>query len=118
MTFPPNEARQIKLIIQEPEPEKPRELHLKFAEQKPQPAQKITFKRAEQPAEPERMTRKDFLETWGFLQTLKDELEAKAKAAASGGAELGPQVAGDYLKMCAEISAMQEKISREAEARE
>ena len=66
----------------------------------------------------ERMTRNDFLQTWGFLQALKDELERKARTAAAKGTEQGASIAADYLKTCAEITAMQTKIDREAAALE
>lgn len=116
----PQPPQEVKFVIKAPEPQPPQEISFKFVKAPSREPEKFTFKKeaTPQPPEPERMTRRDFLQTWGFLQTLKDELEAKARAAASGGAELGPQVAGDYLKMCAEISAMQEKIDREAAARE
>lgn len=59
------------------------------------------------------MTKQDYLTTWGYLQMLKDRLDQDAKKAAASDNENGRAVAGDYLKMYAEISAMQEKIDRE-----
>lgn len=60
-------------------------------------------------------SRADALTTWGMLQTLKDILEGKAKAAAGQGGANGPQVAGRYLKTCAEISDIQSRICKEGE---
>lgn len=59
------------------------------------------------------MTKQDYLTTWGYLQMLKDRLNQDAKKAAASDSENGKAVAGDYLKMYAEISAMQEKIDCE-----
>ena len=62
------------------------------------------------------MTAKDYLEAWGYLQTLKDILEEKAKEAA----ELedkgqDARLAEGYMQTCTQISTMQRKISEEAE---
>lgn len=62
------------------------------------------------------MTKKDYLETWGYLQALKDIYESKARDAAARGDDTGRKLAGDYMKHSAEISAMQRKINDEAEA--
>ena len=59
------------------------------------------------------MTKQDYLTTWGYLQILKDRLDQDAKRVAAAGGENSAAVAADYLKMYAEISAMQEKIDRE-----
>ena len=61
------------------------------------------------------MEKKDYLETWGYLQTLKDILEQKAKDVAAKGGEANEQIAGRYLKECSAIRAMQEKIDKEVE---
>lgn len=65
------------------------------------------------------MTAKDYLEVWGYLQTLKDILEEKAKRAAElEDKDRGVKLAGGYMQTCAQISAMQHKISAEAERME
>lgn len=61
------------------------------------------------------MDKPDFLETWGYLQTLKDILEQKAKAALAKGDTNSDQIAGRYLRECSKIRAMQEKIDKEVE---
>lgn len=61
------------------------------------------------------MEKKDFLETWGHLQTLKDILEQKARDVAARGGDDNALIAGRYLKQCSEIRAMQEKIDKEVE---
>lgn len=63
------------------------------------------------------MDRKDFLTIWGYLQTLKDILDQKAKDVASKGGDTNAQIAGRYLQTCAEISAMQAKIDDEVEGK-
>lgn len=65
------------------------------------------------------MNKKDYLETWGYLQTLKDILEQNAREAADlGDKDLGIKLAGGYMQTCAKISAMQRKINDETEAAE
>lgn len=61
------------------------------------------------------MEKKDFLETWGYLQTLKDILEQKARDAAAKGEANGDQTAGWYLRECSKIREMQEKIDKVVE---
>lgn len=61
------------------------------------------------------MEKKDYLTTWGYLQTLKDILEQKARDVAARGGDANEQIAGRYLKECSEIRAMQEKIDKEVE---
>lgn len=58
------------------------------------------------------MTKQDYLTTWGYLQMLKDRLDQDAKRVAAAGGENSAAVAADYLKMYAEISAMQKKIDQ------
>lgn len=59
------------------------------------------------------MEKKEYLIIWGYLQTLKDIFEQRAKDTAAKGDGASQQNAGWYLKECAEIRAMQEKIDRE-----
>lgn len=61
------------------------------------------------------ISRADSLAAWGFLQTLKDILEQRARDASVQGGDIGPQVADSYLKTCAEISALQNRLCREGE---
>lgn len=61
------------------------------------------------------MGKKDYLEIWGYLQTLKDILEQKARDVSARGGDANAQIAGRYLKKCSEIRAMQEKIDKEVE---
>lgn len=61
------------------------------------------------------ISRSDSLATWGFLQTLKDILEQKARDASARSGDIGPQVAGSYLKTCEEISALQNRLCMEVE---
>jgi len=62
------------------------------------------------------MTQKDYLKAWGYLQTLKDIFEEKAKEAAEPeDKDRGAGVTGSYTQTCAQISAMQRKINEEAE---
>lgn len=59
------------------------------------------------------LTRKDFLQLWGYLQCLKDIYEDKSRDAAQRGDTIGDKLTADYMKMCVEITAMQQKINRE-----
>ena len=61
------------------------------------------------------MDKKDYLTIWGYLQTLKDILEQKAKDVAARGGDDSALIAGRYLKERSDIRAMQEKIDREVE---
>ena len=61
------------------------------------------------------MEKKDYLTTWGYLQTLKDILKQKARDVSARGGDANAQIAGQYLKECSEIRAMQEKIDKEVE---
>ena len=60
-------------------------------------------------------TKKELMTVWGYLQSLKDIYEGKAKEAASRSDYQGARLAGDWMKLAAEIMPLQEKISREAE---
>ncbi len=61
------------------------------------------------------LTKKDLLTVWGLLQSLKDIYENKAREAAARPDALGERLAGDYMKMAAEIMPLQAKIDKEAE---
>ena len=61
------------------------------------------------------MTKRDYLETWGFMELLKTTLNDKAKAAAQRGDD---RAAGGYLRDCDKITALKKKIDAEAEAME
>ena len=61
------------------------------------------------------MERKDYLTTWGYLQTLKDSLEQKARDVSAKSGDDNALIAGRYLKERPEIRAMQEKIDKEVE---
>lgn len=61
------------------------------------------------------MEKKDYLKTWGYLQTLKDILEQKAKDVAAKGGDTNALAAGRYLQECSDIRAMQEKINKVVE---
>ncbi len=61
------------------------------------------------------LTKKDLLTVWGLLQSLKDIYENKAREAASRPDALGERLAGDYLKIAAEITPLQAKINKETE---
>lgn len=63
------------------------------------------------------MNRKDYLETWGYLQALKDIYEEKARSAVARGDYTGDKLARDYVRMAADITAMQHKINTESETR-
>lgn len=60
------------------------------------------------------LTRKDLLQLWGYLQSLKDIYEGKARDAAQRGDAIGDKLTADYMKMGAEITTMQQKLNREA----
>ena len=62
------------------------------------------------------MTKKDYLETWGFLQALKDIIDGKAKAAAQRTDETSKTLAADYTRQAAEIHALQKKIQQAADS--
>ena len=64
------------------------------------------------------MTRKDLLTVWGYLQSLKDIYERKAKEATQRGDDLGRELTAPYMKYAAEITTMQWKIDKEANKRE
>lgn len=64
------------------------------------------------------MTRKDLLTVWGYLQSLKDIYERKAKEASQRGDDLGRELTASYMKYAAEITTMQGKIDKEANKRE
>lgn len=61
------------------------------------------------------LTKKELLTVWGYLQSLKDIYEGKAREAAARPDTLGAQLAGDWMKMAAGITPLQEKINQEAE---
>ncbi len=61
------------------------------------------------------MEKKDYLTIWGYLRTLKDILEEKAKDVAARGGDDNALIVGRYLKECSGIRAMQEKIDKEVE---
>lgn len=60
-----------------------------------------------------KLTRKDFLQLWGYLQCLKDIYEGKSRDAAQREDTVGDKLTADYMKMCVEITTMQQKINRE-----
>lgn len=60
-------------------------------------------------------SRSDALATWGILQAFKDDLEKRAKNAANQGGEFSSHVAAGYLKTCAEITALQNRLCKEGE---
>ena len=64
------------------------------------------------------MTRKDLLTVWGYLQSLKDIYERKAKEATQRGDDLARELTASYMKYAAEITTMQGKIDKEANKRE
>jgi len=61
------------------------------------------------------LTKKELLTVWGYLQSLKDIYEGKAREVAARPDALGEQLAGDWMKMAGEITAMQTRINKEAE---
>lgn len=61
------------------------------------------------------MDEKDYRTIWGYLQTIKDNLEQKARDVAARGRDANAQIAGRYQKECSDIRAMQEKIGKEVE---
>lgn len=62
-------------------------------------------------------TKKELLTIWGYLQCLKDIYESKARESAAEPDAMGAKLAGDWMKMAAEIVPLQEKINKEAEIR-
>ena len=62
------------------------------------------------------MTKKDYLAAWGFLQSLKDIFDGKARDAAQRADDIGKTLAADYSKQAAEIHALQKKIQQEADS--
>lgn len=67
---------------------------------------------------PDVMTKRDYLITWGYLQTLKDVFENRARDAAARGDEIGRNLTADYMKQSAEITSMQGKIDSKAQSME
>lgn len=67
---------------------------------------------------PATMTKRDYLITWGFLQSLKDVSESKARDAAKRGDKIGDKLTADYMKQAAEITTMQGKIDSIAQSME
>lgn len=63
---------------------------------------------------PDNMTRKDYLELWGYLGILIDHFEGKAKETAQRGDEIGDKLTGDYLRQAAATRTMQEKVNTRA----
>ncbi len=61
------------------------------------------------------LTQKDLLTIWGLLQSLKDIYENKAREAAARPDALRERLAGDYMKIAAEITPLQAKINKETE---
>jgi len=60
------------------------------------------------------LSRQDLLQLWGYLQSLKDIYESKAKDAAQRGDSIGNNLTDVYMKMGAEITTMQQELNREA----
>lgn len=60
------------------------------------------------------LTRKDYLEIWGYLEILKTEFEAKAKAAAQRGDDIGDKLTGDHLRQAESVRSMQKKVNERA----
>lgn len=119
---------QHRLTIVNEEPRRVQEVKPVIVIHKEEPSHPLyTVKMADAPREqserqvwhhPDYMTRQEFLEAWGYLQALKDMLEEKARTAAASNAATAQTVAGDYLKTCAEITTLQEKITKEADSRQ
>ncbi|MDE7244359.1 MAG: hypothetical protein K2O18_10360 [Oscillospiraceae bacterium] len=63
---------------------------------------------------PQELTQKDLLTTWGYLESLKNIYERKARESAQRGDDTGRSLTADYMRQSAEISAMQRKLDREA----
>lgn len=63
------------------------------------------------------LTRHDLLTVWGYMETLKNIFTDKAKDAAQRGDAIGDKLTSDYMRMGAEISALQSKLNTEAENR-
>ncbi len=61
------------------------------------------------------MEKKNYLIIGGYLQTLEDILEQKARDVAARGGDANALIAGRYLKECSEIRTMQEKTNKEME---
>ncbi len=61
------------------------------------------------------LTKKELLTVWGFLQTLKDIFESKARDVAGRSDSLGAYLVYDYMKKAAEITSLQAKIDNEVE---
>lgn len=59
-------------------------------------------------------TQKELLTIWGCLQCLKDIYEGKARESVARPDVMGAKLAGDWMKMAAEIVPLQEKINKEA----
>ncbi len=60
------------------------------------------------------LTRKDYLELWGYLEILKTNFETKARDTAQRGDDLGDKLTGDYLRQAQADRAMQEKVNTKA----
>lgn len=71
------------------------------------------IERAREPRAGE-LTRQDLLQVWGYLQTLKDIFEKKARDTAKCGDNIGDKLTADYMKEITAISTMQQKLSKEA----
>lgn len=56
------------------------------------------------------LTRKDYLEIWGYLEILKTEFEDKAKTTAQRGDEMGDRLTGDWIRQATAIRTMQNKV--------
>lgn len=57
------------------------------------------------------MTRKDFLTVWGYMETLKNIQEQKARDTATRDDDIGRNLTADYMKQSAEVRAMQDKLN-------
>lgn len=60
------------------------------------------------------LTGQDLLQIWGYLQTLKDVFEKKARDTAQRGDTIGDKLTADYMKEITAINTMQKKLSKEA----
>jgi len=61
------------------------------------------------------LTKKELLTVWGYLQSLKDIYENKARETATRSDATRAKLAGDWMKMAGEITALQHRINEEAE---
>ena len=66
----------------------------------------------------DKLTRKDLLEAWGFLDVLSGFYRAKATAAAERKDTTGDKLTANYIRRVSEITALQRKITAETDGRE